>query len=45
MSGYAQMMKKKGAMTKKGKETPAQNLERETRYSYCWYCCDFCCST
>jgi hypothetical protein len=30
MSRYAQMMKKKGAMTKKGKkETPAQNLESE----------------
>jgi hypothetical protein len=30
MSGYAQMMKKKGAMTKKGKKkTPAQNLARE----------------
>jgi hypothetical protein len=30
MPGYAQMMKKKGVMTKKGKkETPAQNLERE----------------
>jgi hypothetical protein len=30
MSRYAKMMKKKGAMTKKGKkETPAHNLERE----------------
>jgi hypothetical protein len=30
MLGYAQLMKKKGAMTKKGKkETPAQNLEHE----------------
>jgi hypothetical protein len=30
MSGYAQLMKKTGAMTKKGKkETPAQNLVRE----------------
>jgi hypothetical protein len=30
MSGYAQLMKKTGAMTKKGKkETPVQNLVRE----------------
>jgi hypothetical protein len=30
MSAYAQMMKNKGAMSKKPrKETPAQNLERE----------------
>jgi hypothetical protein len=30
MSRYAQMMKKTGAMTKKGKkETPAQNLAHE----------------
>jgi hypothetical protein len=30
MSGYAQMMMKKGAMTKKGKkETPTHSLERE----------------
>jgi tellurite resistance protein len=30
MSGYAQLMKKTGGMTKKGKkETPAQNLVRE----------------
>ena len=29
MSGYTHIMKKKGAMTKKGKkETPAQNLVR-----------------
>jgi hypothetical protein len=30
MSGYAQLMKKTGGMTKKGKkESPAQNLARE----------------
>jgi hypothetical protein len=35
ISGYAQMMKKKGAMTKKPqKETPAENLERELLTDY-----------